>query len=362
MKNGRIWMLGVMLMVCMSASAIKVVFRLDDPTVMYDSVHNRVLQLFAKNEVPLSVAVIPCDTNEIPYAANDSNYMALLQAPNIEICLHGLKHEDCDNTGEFSNLTPQETKRRIQKGAEMLRKQFAKPIITFVAPYNNVNTSVPEALWDNGFKILSTEISNQAFGQLPKGGNIQYYPETLGALMEEKGIWNAAREVIGKNEKAEGICVIMFHAYDVADEASWAQLEDLLDYCQASEHVELYTFSSLYESGEQAKWIRYKANLYQNGLKKLVLSKGVLYPTYVCYMVHVINAMLYVCIVLIGFCFMLRRYRKQDTRKYVKMAMIVIVTIMFLIAWNHWLSPLKLLVVAILLGIIPLVYSVRCKV
>ena len=81
-----------MLLCGVYAHAVKVVFRLDDPTVQYDSVHNRILQLFAEKDVPLSVAVIPCDSNENAYEPNDSAYLALLNAPNIEVCLHGFTH------------------------------------------------------------------------------------------------------------------------------------------------------------------------------------------------------------------------------------------------------------------------------
>ena len=44
--------------------AVHVVFRLDDPRPVCDSVSMRVVQLFNAKQVPLTIAMLPCDSCE----------------------------------------------------------------------------------------------------------------------------------------------------------------------------------------------------------------------------------------------------------------------------------------------------------
>lgn len=67
---------------CIRISAIDVVFRLDDPTLQCDSVSLRAVELFHEKQVPLSIAVIPCDNNEqpvLPVTTVNSLYLSKLQ-------------------------------------------------------------------------------------------------------------------------------------------------------------------------------------------------------------------------------------------------------------------------------------------
>lgn len=341
----------------LSANAVKVVFRIDDPTIQYDSVHNRVLQLFIDKGIPLSIATIPCSKNEIPYEINDSSYWKLLNDPNIEIALHGLTHEVINNQGEFGGLSPEETKRRFQKGKQILSLYFDKPINTFIPPFNATNASFPEMLESNGLQILSADM----FRSAPRKSNVQYYPETLGHLMEQKGIWNAAKEsILGCKEK-NAICVVMFHAYDLPDSTAWQQLENILDLCNNNKEIELYTFSSLYSSGEHSNWLRYRANQLSGGLSKYLLPKGVLHPTWLCLSVHIINALVYMLIALIGIIILLVRTRSIVLRRVIYISLVIIGVIIFLVAWFHLLSPLKLLLLACLINTIPLICFVKYK-
>lgn len=48
----------------LQAHAVHVVFRLDDPRPVYDSITMRVVQLFNAKQVPLTIAMVPCDSCE----------------------------------------------------------------------------------------------------------------------------------------------------------------------------------------------------------------------------------------------------------------------------------------------------------
>lgn len=340
-----------------SANAVKVVFRLDDPTVQYDSVSNRILQLFISNDIPLSVVMVPCAKDEMPYEVNDSSYWQLLNSPNIEIAQHGLTHENIYNKGEFGGLSSEETNRRFQKGKSVLSRHFNKPIITFSPPFNSINPSFLTNLESNGFLILTADM----YRDIPCKGHIQYYPETLGHLMKQPDIWTASRESIINCKEKNAICVIMFHAYDLPDSTAWQQLGDLLKLCKESENIELHTFSSLLSSGEHSNWLRYKSNQLQSGLSKKLLSKGVLHSTWLCLLIHTLNALLYMLIAVIGFLILLVYSQHIKTKRYFYCITAIIGIMIFCLAWLHILSPMKLLIVSLLINIIPIVYFIFSK-
>lgn len=334
--------------------AVKVVFRLDDPTVLYDSVNNRILQLFAEKEVPLSIGVRPCNGDEIPYEANDTAYLQLLRNKNFEICLHGYIHERKANQGghgEFGGLDANESERRITNGLAILSKYFDTKIVTFIPPWNAYNKELPVVLIDNGFRIISGGLFDESLAWMPEDVDVSYMPETLGHLMEQEGMWNAARNSIFGRKERDAVCVVMFHKYDLSDEQSWKILEELLNECNISDNIELYTFSSLYASGEIMDYSRYKANLLYSGLVKYVLPKGVMHPTWVCYAVHALNAILYALIVMIGFVVLLTKTDKGK-RKRVFIAMLISGVMIMCAAWWYWMSPLRLLLLSIALCVI----------
>lgn len=163
-----------------------VVFRYDDLTLNPNETDKKVVELFSELNVPLSIAVIPCDSNEKRISVTDSTLLTLLQRDNFEIALHGLTH----HRGEFGALNKTETYRRIHKGKQILESETGKTINTFVPPFNAINAYVPEGLQRNSIHILSADMFNSI------RGDIQYYPETLGHLMEKSGIWNAAQTAI----------------------------------------------------------------------------------------------------------------------------------------------------------------------
>lgn len=76
------------------AVALDVVFRCDDLTLRGDSVSDRIVSLFIAYDVPLSVAVVPCDSHEQPFELGDVAYVQKLKNPLVEVCMHGYTHEN----------------------------------------------------------------------------------------------------------------------------------------------------------------------------------------------------------------------------------------------------------------------------
>lgn len=295
----RIIFLLILFLNVLHVSAVKVIFRLDDPTISADSVTMRVLHLFNEKEIPLTIAMIPCDSAEQPYIVTDSTYLKELQKPNIEIALHGYNHANINQYGEFGSLDLAETNRRIKLGKEILELQLGKEIVTFIPPFNAINEYVPPAMMQNGLYILSSNMYNYSYEY-----GIQYFPETLDKSLAKKGFVDAAVDAID-NALDDEMCVLMFHHYDFTDEIVWKRLSNVIDSCIANPNVELYTFRSLSESGECSDYHRYRANQLRSGLQKYFLHDGVLHQTWLCWMVHILNAILYAImplVLLINWC------------------------------------------------------------
>lgn len=357
MKIKRFFALCAAFSFVMTTNAVKVVFRLDDPKIHYNSVHDRVFQLFIEKGVPLSVAVIPCNYDENPCTITDTAYWKRLNAPNIEIALHGLTHEIINNNGEFGSLSAEETYRRFHKGKEILEHQFEKPIYTFIAPFHATNPSFPKNLEANGLLILSADI----YSEFPNEGNIQYYPETLGYLIKKKGIWNAAKESIVNCNLRDAICVICFHSYNLPDSIAWQQLEELLDYCNSSGKVELHTFSSLYASGESSSWLRYRVNQLSRYPRMHILQQGVLHPIWICLLVLIGYVLLHIAIAISGLLILLYYANSLVEKRCIWGASVFIGIVIGCFAWFNVLSAINLLSVSVLLNIFPMIYYLRKK-
>lgn len=335
MKKSTITIL--LLFLTSSLSAINVVFRCDDPCISYDSVSNRIIELFIRKQVPLSIAMIPCNSNEEPYQITDSLYWQNLNDSNIEVCLHGLTHQDIDKHGEFGLLSPQETRRRIHKGKNILQPFIIYPIQTFIPPFNAINDSLPKILKEEGFCILASDKFDNIHSD-----DILYYPETLGHLMKQKGIWEASKESIFDNVSSSDLCIIMFHAYDLTSEDSWQTLENLLDECKQNPNIHLYTFYGLKQAKIDGSMARYKANNLESLLKKLFLPVGVFCSTIHCYGLHILNALLYLMLALI-FTFISRKIMPTPKGKLLCLLLgLISAIILFSLALLHTMGPLKL--------------------
>ena len=327
-------------------NAINVVFRFDDPRLKIDSVTMRVVQLFNSKEIPLSIAVVPCNIVELPMLPTkaDSLYIAELQSNNIEIALHGLTHQNINNQGEFGGLDFAESVERIAKGKEVLENTLKKDITTFIPPFNAYNHFTEDAMIQNGLFILSADKYNKANHK-----DIEYYPETLGHLINQNGgIWKAARAAIMNSSESNAICIIMFHAYDLPNEETWQEFECLLNDCKNSSKVTLHTFQSLHNSGVQSNKLRYYANQLENGLQKYCLHKGVLHTTWLCIFVHLLNAIGLSILPLIIIIFN-RKISSRYMFKYLVWLSCFCSVVIFILASLHLLGPIKLL--ALSLGI-----------
>lgn len=340
-----------LLFVAAHLHAAHVVFRFDDSTMSADSVTMRVLHIFQEKQVPISIGIIPCDSNELPFEVTDSVYLSMLQSSNIEIALHGFNHANINNGGEFGTIDSLETDRRIRMGKAILESKLGKEIVTFIPPFNSINKYVPAILQNYSMYILSSNMYDYSYNS-----SIQYYPETLDKFLIRKGFFLAAVDAIENAHKNE-ICVLMFHHYDLENEKSWIRLNNLLESCVANPNVELHTFRSLYESGIYSNYQRYRANQFKSGAQKYFLHDGVLHTTWLCWMVHMLNALFYALVplvaLLMGWCVV--RRKKVRLSKSVVTVSVLLSLAFFMLAMLQMSGPLTLLAMDVVVSVIGLV-------
>lgn len=246
--------------------------------------------------------------------------------------------------------------RRIAKGKQALQAIFDKQITTFIPPFNAWNEHTLTAMRMHEMNVISADMFTPIYAD-----SVHYFPETLGHLMAEKGMWRAAEEAIMGCAEKKAICVVMFHAYDLPDEQSWEQLESLLDACKANEEVQCHTYQSLLESGVESSATRYRANQLRSGLQKYCLHEGVLHTTWLCWLVHMLNALLYALlplVLLVGWY----RHRKP---LWLIAALVGCMVFSALALWSV-MGPMKLLaldlVYVVIVGVVLWIVSkVRCR-
>lgn len=348
-----------LILMAVQVHAVNVVFRLDDPRPACDSVSMRVVKLFNAKKVPLTIAMIPCDSCEsiiTSLISTSSQHIAAIQQDNIELALHGLTHQNINGAGEFGGLDSTEAVRRIAKGKHALQAIFDKQITTFIPPFNSWNEHTLTALRIHGMNVISADMFTPIYAD-----SVHYFPETLGHLMDQKGMWRAAEEAIMGCEEKDAVCAVMFHAYDLPDEQSWEQLESLLDACKTNEDVQCHTYQSLLASGVESSATRYRANQLHSGLQKYCLHEGVLHTTWLCWLVHLLNALLYALLPLL---LLVGWYRH---RKPLWLIAAIVGCLVFdgLALWSV-LGPMKLLALDLVYVVITCVGScviskVRCK-
>lgn len=338
--NRKIRILLLLLLYISNIHAINVVFRLDDPLPKYDSITMRVVSLFNDKQLPLVVAMIPFDSKGLaikPISNIDSMQIEAMSGDNIEIALHGFSHENFNNKGEFGGSDKKDALYRITKGKNALEMLFDKQITTFIPPYNKWNENTISGMQLNDLGNLSADMYIPIYAK-----EISYFPETLGPLMINEGIWDAAERVIFNCKVADAIVVVMFHAYDLPDEHSWESLAKLLDACKTNEKIKCHTFQSLQKSGVSSSVARYRANHLHSGLQKYFLHPGVLYSTELCWLVHVLNAILYALVpllLLIGWFY---------SKKTIYLLATVVGSSLFgVLALLYVTGPMKLLVIDI---------------
>jgi hypothetical protein len=157
---------------------ISVCFRLDDPSPVGDkAVEHRIIEIFARRDIPLCVATIPfataADGATILLSRQNAGHLVdASREGTIEIAQHGhsqLRRGTTDRgaPSEFFGVPFEEQFRLITEGNAHLAALFERRINGFVPPWNTYDYSTLRALATAGFEFLSAGPEFIKFGALP---------------------------------------------------------------------------------------------------------------------------------------------------------------------------------------------------
>lgn len=291
-----------LLSITTQAYALNVVFRYDDPTLQPDSITQEMLIFFKEKNIPITIALIPCDANEEYIAPTDSNWLHLLQGDIVEIALHGLTHQVINNAGEFGNLNIDENYRRIYKGKQYVEKYF-KPVETFIPPFNAYNSETLKVLDSLNFRTISADLF---LSHSLSSTKINYFPETLGLLMDKMGMFEAAKIAITNNENLNSTCVVMFHRYDIDTSEKFNKMKQVVEYCANNPQIKTFHFRDLKENSSS---YRYKLNCEYNFLYKQLNLWGCLHETSFLLFIKLLNILIHLLIAIIPIFFLKSRFK-----------------------------------------------------
>ncbi|MGV8093828.1 MAG: DUF2334 domain-containing protein [Mangrovibacterium sp.] len=335
------------------AENIQLIFRYDDFVFKTDSLHEQVVLLFKKHNIPLVLGVIPADYTENMILEPNYPFLPLLgegvQNGSIEIAQHGLNHKELAN-GEFGNVDFDEQVRRLKKGKVYLESVFKKKTVTFIPPWNAYDENTLTAMESLGFRVISSSLS---FNQPSGNSSIIYLPHTIGHPGQLESI-------LKNNKNRTGIVVLMFHRYDLEKDYNLERLNSLLSRIKKMDYVQCQTFAELANS-KIVDGKRFKANLEVNFLTKLLDLKNVIYPANYVLAIRITNLLLHLVISYMLY-FVSLLIAKIDLINISKPTGLLFGVILFfcigLGVWFHLFGPKKLILVSVLLSIWPLYYKI----
>ncbi len=336
--------------------AIDVVFRIDDYQLNNDTLNLQILKIFEDANIPLSIAVIPCDKNE-NFVYEDSPLtqhicsFALQEKPLIEIALHGLTHSNLAN-GEFGAVSYEEQVRRLAKGKRFLDSCLNicrdtldnQKIIGFIPPFNSYDETTLQILDSLGFKWISADM----YGCLTETTQIRFYPESFGAQYISP---RTVVECLRQHHNEDGLVVVMMHPYDIKPTFTLDSLRACLQEINRLPNVHYYTYSEVLGKHEgTSTWIL--ANKESHLLAKLDDRMTALWPISICIIWRVLNALLYAVLGLIISLLLYFIVIRSIQNKYVWCVLFCLFIFTFIVTWFKCLSPLKLLALIATLHIV----------
>lgn len=172
---------------------VSLAFRLDDPSPASDhALERRLIQIFARRRVPLTVAAIPFAVARSgePLSASPATLPHLMEAHEageIEVALHGHSHVDRAPAGagpsEYRGVALTTQRELLAAGKACLAGVFGESIAGFVPPWNTYDEHTLTAAADNGFAYLSagdwTPAGARAVYTIPRTCRLDRLPAAL---------------------------------------------------------------------------------------------------------------------------------------------------------------------------------------
>jgi hypothetical protein len=135
---------------------MNLIFRVDDIYLNNNRFENDLLATFHKHKIKLVLGIIPFDASDKPFEEElDSSISNLIQTKNFEIALHGFKHVKTNLWGEFYGVDEKIQEFMLKGGKDHLEGLTNEEIITFIPPWNALDTNTCNILKKFNFKVVS---------------------------------------------------------------------------------------------------------------------------------------------------------------------------------------------------------------
>jgi peptidoglycan/xylan/chitin deacetylase (PgdA/CDA1 family) len=267
---------------------IKIVFRFDDYQLTSTKFYDSLFYIFQKNNIPLSLGIIPFDKNGIIHNEMNQEQLADLKlrikSGEIEIALHGFNHSDnelCKGSfltspvkSEFAKLEYNNQFKRINKAKNSIDSLLNIKVNIFIPPFNSYDDNTLKVLDSLKFAIISSSMDGSA-----SSDKIRYIPFTINDL-------NELPKVVKKYKYDKITIVVLLHPYSFKEGANYPndfskridfnQLDTLLNWIKKQNYAITTTFSNLDKSENYDK-NRFVLNSTNNNLLVKILFKLKLY-------------------------------------------------------------------------------------
>lgn len=280
----------VMVLFGVQSYALDIIFRYDDFRLQEDSLQDEMIEMFAKENIPLHIAIIPYNQDTTPILQNCQSFEHVKELQRhgiLKIALPGFCHKGETFQGEFLSLNEQEQRFRLEMGSKLLDSIFGEHVHIFIPPWNRYNQITLDILSDLGYNIISSELTDN---QLVSDERFQYYQEGCDHPAKLRGI-------IKKNANREGLVVCMFHSYDLLGTYTIGDLQKLLQDIKGNSQLHVVTMDELYHRNQSFNAERIEANLHHPLLTKILLTRPIILPTEDANLLRLIDLLLHLLVV-----------------------------------------------------------------
>lgn len=252
---------------------IRVFFRYDDYCATSNAtVDNGLIRLFGSHGLCCTFAVIPRvtegnyrDPQPRPSMELDSSRKQALadavRAGSVDVALHGFEHRS-NGLGmphsEFRGIGYAGQSAKISQGKAMLEEMIARPVLSFVPPWNTYDENTLKALHDNGIGCLSANRYGPLVGTIE---GVRFLPITV-ELPDLESAVEAARLC----DDDDPVIGVLMHPYDFREsgdqraQVDLAGLDSKLAWLKQQADVSVASVSALAAASAAFDMARYAAN------------------------------------------------------------------------------------------------------
>lgn len=266
----------ILVLICkfFCAQQINICFRIDDYGIDDLSLYKKLIPVFNKQNIPLTMGVVPFvkENGHIKSSLTNEKkiFLKSIISQNIEIALHGYLHENKLNgkkeASEFYNQSYLTQFDYIKEGKDAIEELIEKEVDLFIPPWNTYDSNTVRALIQNKFKYISAA----RYGLIERDTkSLRSIPYTC--LLDQLN--NAVMQVQDLHDSSEKNIIVLIHAYDFGqenkskssfqiNEASIYELESMLEELKLKKNINFFKLTELNSIGNDIQNIYFPSYIF----------------------------------------------------------------------------------------------------